>query len=346
MLHLKNPYAEQRLAAATPTRAHQPTQAMRSKPVQDSTTQTNNSTGEPSLSQRKANPIASIAWMLLYAAIFLVTQVITHIALSVISTLFATFSAISTNLISLENAAEVTDFAQSAAANSLASNQPWSILVSSVLSVFFCWLIVRKRGFDAKIFAGFTPTSPSMAFIALVLGIGFSMTFNALVNMPGLEFLQDHETYLAQQHLLGSIWIALAASTAGPIAEEIVFRGFALTELRRGFTLLPSVLIGSVIFGVLHGPAVGWMLMAISFGILFALIALRTRSIYPAITAHIGVNSASFVFIWGAPTQLSTFYLILILGAAILGVSAALMLRQSSPISKMEPAPNPQVKEN
>ncbi|MDF2977473.1 MAG: hypothetical protein K0S40_2201 [Actinomycetospora sp.] len=74
-----------------------------------------------------------------------------------------------------------------------------------------------------------------------------------------------------------------------PFAEELFFRGLLFGALRRhGF--LVAALVSSVLFGLAHGLSVA-LVGAALFGALTAVLYERSRSIWPAVAAHVTNNA-------------------------------------------------------
>ena len=113
----------------------------------------------------------------------------------------------------------------------------------------------------------------------------------------------------------------LAVVIAGPLVEEILFRGIAMTRLGPTFGAAAAVILSSLLFGLAHGTpiAVGY---AFLLGILLALIFLRYRSILPCIVFHIFFNFTSY---WltrlGEGAQTIVFFVSIPL-AVVLAISA------------------------
>ena len=290
--------------------------------------------------QRRGSWWVSSLWTLIYVIMFVLSQAVATVIVMGVVAARGFALGISDGSINLENQDSIDLFIDSLIATQLPLNVPWIMLGSFLLALLLCWLVAKLRKFDMRKHAGLNPTRAAVVFVALFAGIGFSMTFNAFFNMPGMEHFQDPDTQLAQSLLLGSIFTAIVASTIVPIVEEVIFRGFILNELRRGFALIPSMLISSLIFGILHGTA-AWALVAAVLGLAMAWIALRTRSVYPAIAAHAGVNGASFTFVWLEPSEMSTFVMLLIIGFTLFAAMMVLLTRDSKPLSSLEPAPEP-----
>lgn len=78
-----------------------------------------------------------------------------------------------------------------------------------------------------------------------------------------------------------------------PIFEELLFRGFLLTRLRR-FGSWFAIITTGIMFGLFHQNH-QQLFFATAFGILTAFVASRTRSIIPGIIAHICLNGYAFI---------------------------------------------------
>ncbi len=84
------------------------------------------------------------------------------------------------------------------------------------------------------------------------------------------------------------VWVVVSA-TAG-FCEEIAFRGYLMTRLRilgKTKTWVMPVIVSSLAFGICHAYQ-GWpgLILLTVYGFMFALLYLRTRSLWPCIIAH------------------------------------------------------------
>ncbi len=84
-------------------------------------------------------------------------------------------------------------------------------------------------------------------------------------------------------------WVLLAFSMGvlTPVLEEFFFRGMLLGAWRARRSLIASVLLSSFVFGIIHGRTT---VLAFGFGIVFALLFIRYRSLWPGIIVH-GVHN-------------------------------------------------------
>lgn len=84
------------------------------------------------------------------------------------------------------------------------------------------------------------------------------------------------------------VWVVVSF-TAG-FCEEIAFRGYLMTRLRLIFKcrswVIPTI-ISAVVFGASHAYQ-GWpgFIVITTYGVLFSLLYIRTRSLWPCIIAH------------------------------------------------------------
>jgi membrane protease YdiL (CAAX protease family) len=115
----------------------------------------------------------------------------------------------------------------------------------------------------------------------------------------GLDRLgpSDHaasiRTLLPHGLLPVALWVALSLSAG--FAEELVFRGYLMRELRAmtGSTAAGAIL-QSVVFGIAHGyQGVRAVLSITLFGLIFAALALRAGSLRPGMIAHAWSDVAS-----------------------------------------------------
>ena len=81
---------------------------------------------------------------------------------------------------------------------------------------------------------------------------------------------------------------------AGPIFEEMIYRGLVMTALEKGKKWGLDVLGSAALFGILHISNYGWVLtdffVYMSGGIIFAVLFRVTKSIYWPIGLHIVYN--------------------------------------------------------
>ncbi|MDZ4994628.1 CPBP family intramembrane metalloprotease [Clostridium perfringens] len=73
-----------------------------------------------------------------------------------------------------------------------------------------------------------------------------------------------------------------------PILEELMFRGVILNRLSKWFNITASIIISSILFGILHFEKV--IIVAFIFGICMCVLYLKTQNIFVSIYVHICNN--------------------------------------------------------
>jgi membrane protease YdiL (CAAX protease family) len=82
-----------------------------------------------------------------------------------------------------------------------------------------------------------------------------------------------------------------------PFAEEFFFRGFVLRGFLGSFSPYVAILITGTLFGFAHFGMTGIITLAL-FSLPIGLFTWRTKSIYPAIWAHAGLNLSGMVLVF------------------------------------------------
>ena len=127
-------------------------------------------------------------------------------------------------------------------------------------------------------------------------------------------------------------FVAVLVCVAAPIAEELFFRGFCFTALRRWIGVAGGAIATGLIFGLIHvGSADVVFLVPLGvFGLLLCLLYHRTGSLLPCMVLHALNNSLALGVSqhWEAPQVI----------AVMIGATAA-VLALVLPFSARMPAP-------
>jgi len=85
-----------------------------------------------------------------------------------------------------------------------------------------------------------------------------------------------------------------------PVAEEILFRGYLLSKLRKYIPLWSSILVTSLLFGIIH---FAWNVGVDVFALSIVLCLLRVWSgrLWPSIVLHMIKNGLAFYFLFIIP---------------------------------------------
>ena len=169
-----------------------------------------------------------------------------------------------------------------------------ALALFSGLMVTAVWLFAIKRyGVPWRALGLARPQahrSMLLAWLVLILSLAFSGLYTIATSAIGIDALlpspiPDHALGEGPSRFVNIGIIGLA----GPLAEEMFFRGFLLVALLHPLGTLRAVSIGSAVFAASHG-SVPVLLPTFVSGILLSWLFLKTRSIWPPFSAHAAQN--------------------------------------------------------
>ncbi len=121
------------------------------------------------------------------------------------------------------------------------------------------------------------------------------------------QFLMEHGVFPELPEAIGRVqalmtsdsqplWVLIAAFAVTPaICEELAFRGFVLSGLARGGRLGIAIVISSMMFGIMH-LIPQQVFNASLVGLLIGLLAVHSRSLFPAILLHFSNNTLALLY--------------------------------------------------
>ncbi|MBT9311757.1 CPBP family intramembrane glutamic endopeptidase [Leptothoe kymatousa] len=122
---------------------------------------------------------------------------------------------------------------------------------------------------------------------SLIIFYGISLFAPGFVEERLSESLLNVETSVPQLYRYLMLFVAIIFA---PIAEEFIFRGVLLQRWAVRWNLSVGILLSSVLFGILH---LNNPLGLTMFGVIMALLYIRTRSLWVPILAHAFNNIVS-----------------------------------------------------
>lgn len=123
--------------------------------------------------------------------------------------------------------------------------------------------------------------------VGLVTSVGVAAAYIAITGDTS-DLRPDLSAGASGSGVQVALFLALGAVLV-PFVEELFFRGLLFGALRRhGFVV--AVLVSSLLFGLAHGLSVA-LVGAALFGALTAVLYERSRSIWPAVAAHVTNNA-------------------------------------------------------
>lgn len=176
--------------------------------------------------------------------------------------------------------------------------QPFLGLVASQAVLLLLPAILVPLGCGYRPRAALRLRAPAPAALALGVAIGLAAFFaaGALMSLASLAFparwvegfdLPRKILELPPRQRLG-LWIA--AATLAPLCEEACFRGWVLTALRTRHGTGRALVISGLLFAVVHLDPVRFAAV-LALGTLYAWLAWRAGSLWPAVAAHVTNNA-------------------------------------------------------
>ncbi len=222
--------------------------------------------------------------------------------------------------------------------------------ISAAISVLVIFGIVcksrksaaRKEGSDtgrkeiraaARRELGINKINVKTALIAIFAGAGLAFLINGILNvLPIPEWILD--SYSDASSPIGNVGFIgqlLGVVLAPAIAEEVLFRGVVLGNLKKVMPVWAAVLLSSLAFGLVHGNLL-WVCYAFVLGVIIACADLKLGSIIPGMIMHFIFNFTGIIFD-GIELPVFVYAILAILGAAVLAV---FFFGKTAPVSTTE----------
>ncbi len=165
------------------------------------------------------------------------------------------------------------------------------LIIAGIINLLIYGIVtlIRKKKFFTEI--SLKKMNP-VTIVPIVLG-GISLNFLLSLLMAIIPFPQEWwDSYMtSSDQLLGytgiAMWIATVISA--PIVEEIVFRGFIYSRLKKGMPLVVAMLLTSIAFGAAHGTII-WFTYTFLFSMVLIFVLERTKSLWSNIILHMSFN--------------------------------------------------------
>lgn len=125
------------------------------------------------------------------------------------------------------------------------------------------------------------------------VGVGAAIGFNGLISLSGIanysKNYQDIENIVYSGNLAIQI---LASGIAAPLAEEFLFRGLLHKRIRHFLKPIPTMIISSMVFGLIHGNIVQFV-YAFLVGMLLAYVYEKFKTIWAPVIMHAAANTSA-----------------------------------------------------
>lgn len=173
------------------------------------------------------------------------------------------------------------------------------LIVIQQLTMIACPAVFMGMLLTTSLRATFRLRMPSIT--AMALGVGLAIVAHPL-SVELSQFLVEHQVFPelpeSARQVMGLMktgdkptWLLLLVFAVTPaICEELAFRGFILSGLARGGRLAIAVGISSIMFGIIHMiPQQAFN--AALLGLILGLLAIYSRSLFPAMAFHFCNNA-------------------------------------------------------
>ncbi|UYP46292.1 hypothetical protein NEF87_002577 [Candidatus Lokiarchaeum ossiferum] len=133
-------------------------------------------------------------------------------------------------------------------------------------------------------------------WIARTFGIAIlSYIASIIISVVMVSILPVQPNEVRAEIVMGGGNLAIGVLTASilvPIAEELFFRGYLFTSLRKRSSFWIAAIISSACFGLIHGDPIA-IVYAFMLGLIIAGVYEKSKSIYISILLHMLINFIS-----------------------------------------------------
>ena len=181
---------------------------------------------------------------------------------------------------------------------------------TDLVNGFVCQLVAYLAGFllilrlhapegSIREILGVRSTHAAFYPLGLLLGLSIVVPVNSLYDFLERKFpsAPGHDDRLVELLLSSSTGKRVLLGTiivlAGPILEEVFFRGALLSPLRRAHPIVTSVLVTAGLFAVAHESWQMWAPIAV-VGVALGLLRVASGSIVPSMLLHATFNAVPF----------------------------------------------------
>lgn len=258
------------------------------------------------------NVFKTLGIILLLLAIYFVAQLIVSVLIMLSHLIPIIFSMVLSN-----NAIDMVVISEEIMA-ALVNYMQLILFLSILITMFFYYLVYRKRMAEVKLFCPLKRIFPLNFVSMIVLGLSINFMIEyvlaLLSQIDVFHNLFNHYSEISNVLLGGSfIFSLLVTGIFAPIFEEILFRGLIFGELKKITSVKIAILIQALIFGVYHFNFIQSS-YAVVIGVILGYVCYKTNSLLSSILLHITFNSISLIMIKFIPTAFlennSTFILV------------------------------------
>lgn len=154
---------------------------------------------------------------------------------------------------------------------------------------------ISLKNFTKNVFYGLVGYVAAVPALVAIL-IATAVFTNLIKYVPEKQFVV--ELFLKEKDMGFLIYTSLFAAIAGPLVEELFFRGFLYNACKKYMSKVFAMVITAALFAGLHAHPVGF-LPIMALGVLLAYLYEKTGTLVSSITVHIihNLTMVGFVFL-------------------------------------------------
>ncbi|MGB2757690.1 MAG: CPBP family intramembrane glutamic endopeptidase [Acidimicrobiia bacterium] len=174
-----------------------------------------------------------------------------------------------------------------------------TVVAQQVAIIAACLWLVQTKGSNPRTALGIRilPIDLVCIPIGIVCSIAAGLVVAPIQNI-GKHHTQEIVNRLNEAHGVVLIAFAFVVMVAAPVSEELLFRGVLLRSLQRRTTSMNAIMISGGIFAVTHAldpEAIVALPALFAFGMLLAVVALRTGRLGTTMCLHLGFNALAVI---------------------------------------------------
>jgi membrane protease YdiL (CAAX protease family) len=172
------------------------------------------------------------------------------------------------------------------------------IMLSAITSLGVYYLIYKKRNKSLIEVCNFSKVNFKSVGLAAIIGIAYSLFVRYILFLVSKSstFAETYNKYgemmkwITNYDILNILTVVLIA----PVVEEVLFRGMIFNELLQNISLVSSIIIQALLFGLYHMNIIQGLyafVMALFLGILYY----RFKSLWVPIIFHSAFNAVGII---------------------------------------------------
>lgn len=167
--------------------------------------------------------------------------------------------------------------------------------IAQAIYIMLAILVLRIKKNNIKNTYGLNSVSYKEYLLPVLAAFCFSSFSNILQSVAPIP--QELIGGMSDDMEKSVVAFVLSVFIIAPIVEEFVFRALIMTKLRKEFNVTTSIIVSAILFALIHFMAGSIVIVVHAFlgGIIFSLAYMKTKSLFPAIIAHIFGNIGGYV---------------------------------------------------